>query len=97
MENFKKMLWWLIGGTRGGENRLRIIRKLEDSPMNTNQLSEELNLDYKTVQHHLDLMKEHNVITTMGEGYGKNFFLTDQMEENLGKLDEIQKEAGVEL
>lgn len=97
MENFKKMLWWLIGGTRGGENRLRIIRKLEDSPMNTNKLAEELDLDYKTVQHHLDLMKKHNVITTMGEGYGKNFFLTEQMEENLDKLDEIQEEAGVEL
>jgi len=97
MENFKKMLWWLIGGTRGGENRLRIIRKLEDSPMNTNKLAEELDLDYKTVQHHLDLMKKHNVITTMGEGYGKNFFLTEQMEENLDKLDQIQEEAGVEL
>ena len=91
------MLWWLIGGTRGGENRLRIIRKLEDSPMNTNKLAEELDLDYKTVQHHLDLMKKHNVITTMGEGYGKNFFLTEQMEENLDKLDQIQEEAGVEL
>ena len=97
MENFKKMLWWLIGGTRGGENRLRIIRKLEDSPMNTNKLAEELDLDYKTVQHHLDLMKKHNVITTMGEGYGKNFFLTEQMEGNLDKLDQIQEEAGVEL
>lgn len=97
MENFEKMLWWLIGGTRGGENRLRIIRELEDNPMNTNKLSEELDLDYKTVQHHLDLMKEHNVITVMGEGYGKNFFLTEQMEENLDRLDRIQEEAGVEI
>jgi DNA-binding transcriptional ArsR family regulator len=97
MENFEKMLWWLIGGTRGGENRLRIIRELENNPMNTNKLSEELDLDYKTVKHHLDLMKEHNVITTMGEGYGKNFFLTDQMEENLDKLEQIQEQAGVEI
>ncbi len=97
MENFEKMLWWLIGGTRGGENRLGIIRKLEKEPMNTNKLAEELDLDYKTVEHHLDLMKEHNVITTMGEGYGKNFFLTDQMEEKLEKLEEIQEQAGVEL
>ncbi|MFB6116174.1 MAG: winged helix-turn-helix domain-containing protein [Candidatus Nanosalina sp.] len=91
------MLWWLIGGTRGGENRLRIIRTLEENPMNANKIAEELDLDYKTVQHHLDLMKEHNVITTMGEGYGKNYFLTDQMEENIDKLDKIQDEAGVEI
>lgn len=97
MENFEKMLWWLIGGTRGGPNRLRIIRRLEETPMNTNQLSEELDLDYKTVKHHLELMKEHNVITTMGEGYGQNFFLTEQMEENLDRLEKIQEQAGVDL
>lgn len=97
MENFEKMLWWLIGGTRGGANRLRIIRKLEDKPMNTNKLAEELSLDYKTVEHHLDLMKEHNVITTMGEGYGENLFLTEQMEDKLEKLEEIQEQAGVEI
>jgi len=97
MENFEKMLWWLIGGTRGGENRLRIIRKLEEKPMNTNKLAEELDLDYKTVEHHLDLMEENNVITTMGGNYGKNFFLTDQMEESMDKLDGIQEQAGVEI
>ncbi|MFB6145797.1 MAG: winged helix-turn-helix domain-containing protein [Candidatus Nanohaloarchaea archaeon] len=91
------MLWWLIGGTRGGKNRLRIIMALEDKPMNANKIAEDLDLDYKTVRHHLDLMEEHNVIDTMGQGYGKNYFLTDQMEQNLSKLEEIKEQAGVEI
>ena len=97
MQNFEKVLWWLIGGTRGGKNRLRIIMNLNDQPMNMNQISEELDLDYKTVQHHIDLMQEHNVVTEMGDGYGKNYFLTDQMDENMDKLSHIAEKAGVEI
>lgn len=97
MQNFEKMLWWLIGGTRGGKNRVRIIMTLDEQPMNANSLAEELELDYKTVRHHLDLMEEHNVVTTMGEGYGKNYFLTEQMEENMDKMNEVKEKAGVEV
>lgn len=96
MQRFEKMLWWLIGGTRGGKNRLRIIMTLDEQPMNANGLAEELDLDYKTVRHHLDLMKEHNVVSEMGDGYGKNYFLTEQMEENMELLQEIKEKAGVE-
>ena len=97
MQNFEKMLWWLIGGTRGGKNRFRIIMALDEQPMNAINLSEELDLDYKTIKHHLEMMVEHNVIESMGDGYGKNYFLTEQMEENREKLEDIKEQAGVEL
>lgn len=97
MQRFDKMLWWLIGGTRGGKNRLRIIMKLDEQPRNANNISEELGLDYKTVTHHLDLMKENNVVGTIGEGYGKNYVLTEQMEQNLDKLEQVKEQAGIEL
>lgn len=57
--------------------------------MNTNQLSNALDLDYKTIQHHLELLEENNVLTTMGADYGKTYFVTDQMEQNMDVLDEI--------
>ncbi|MEF8775661.1 MAG: winged helix-turn-helix domain-containing protein [Haloarculaceae archaeon] len=91
----RKVLWWLIGGARGGKNRLRIIRTLQDQPMNANQLSEALDLDYKTVRHHLDLLEENAVLETMGEGYGKTYFLTDRMEANLDVLADIADQAGI--
>jgi DNA-binding transcriptional ArsR family regulator len=89
----RRVLWWLIGGSRGGHNRLRIIRTLHDTPMNANQLSNALDLDYKTVQHHLELLAENNVLLTMGDDYGKTYFLTDEMEANLDVLDEIARKA----
>ncbi|HIE30965.1 MAG TPA: ArsR family transcriptional regulator, partial [Methanosarcinales archaeon] len=34
----KRMLWWLIAGTKGGVNRARIIKILHERPYNANQL-----------------------------------------------------------
>ena len=97
MENFKKVLWWLIGGSRGGKNRMRIIVHLKEEPSNANQLSEELDLDYKTIQHHLRKLEDANIIETIGEGYGKNYFLTDQMENNMNEMERIADKSGKEL
>ena len=92
----RKVLWWLLGGARGGRNRLRIIRELRSHPMNANQLAESLDLDYKTVRHHLDLLEENGVLTVMGEGYGRTYFLSDGTESNLDVLDEIARRADLE-
>ncbi|UWM56557.1 winged helix-turn-helix domain-containing protein [Salinirubellus salinus] len=92
----RRVLWWLIGGSRGGRNRLRIVRTLDETPMNTHQLSEALDLDYKTVQHHLELLAENGVLMTMGDGYGKTYFLTDAMESNRDVLDEVARKANLE-
>jgi len=64
--------------------------------MNTNQLSKELDLNYKTVQHHLEVLEENTVVTTQGDDYGKLYFLTDRMKHNLDILDEVVEQADIE-
>jgi predicted ArsR family transcriptional regulator len=61
--------------------------------MNANQLATSLDLDYKTIRHHLDKLEENSVVTAMGDEYGKTYFLTDRMEQNLDILDEIVARA----
>lgn len=92
----RKVLWWLIGGSRGGRNRVRIIRALNDKPMNANQLATSLDLDYKTIRHHLAKLEENDVVTSMGDEYGKTYFLTDRMEQNIDVLDEIAAQADLD-
>lgn len=75
----KQVLWWLIAGSKGGVNRARIIQALHQRPYNANQLTQVFSIDYKTVRHHLDVLKKHQVIRSMGEGYGTMYFLTEQM------------------
>ena len=90
----KRVLWWLIAGTKGGVNRARIINALNDRPYNANQLSTVLELDYKTIRHHLKVLSENNVVTPTGNGYGAMYFLTQTMEENYTLFEEIWAKIG---
>jgi DNA-binding transcriptional ArsR family regulator len=92
----RQLLWWLIGGSRGGRNRLRIVRALEARPRNTNQLSNDLELNYKTVQHHLEVLEENDVVTTEGDNYGQLYFLSDRMTANLDILEDVAEQAGID-
>jgi len=85
----EKALWYLIAGTRGGENRARMIRCLLERPRNPNQLAEELELDYNTVKHHLDMLEEHDVVERSGDEYGALYFVTDRFEHHRETFEEI--------
>ncbi len=76
----EKALWYIIAGTRGGENRAKIIRSLGERPKNANKLAENLDLDYNTVRYHLDTLVEFDVIEANDQEYGKMYFLTEQFE-----------------
>lgn len=93
-KNTKRLLWWLIAGTRGGVNRARIMILLHKRPYNANQLAELLKLDYKTVRHHLDYLMKHEVIVQQGEGYGSVYYLSTEIEENFDNFSEIWEQFG---
>jgi len=78
----EKVLWWLIAGTKGGVNRARIIDILHQRPYNAHQLAEKLELDYKTVRHHIKILEDNHIIKSSGEKYGVMYFLSPQMEDN---------------
>ncbi|MGZ7048559.1 MAG: ArsR/SmtB family transcription factor [Methanobacterium sp.] len=88
----KKALWWLILGTRGGLNRAKIIKKLNKRPYNAHQLAEELNVNYRTIRHHIKILEDSDVVKSAGEKYGKIYFLSDSMEQNYKDFEIIWKQ-----
>ena len=67
--------------SRGGHNRARITELLKDEPANLNRISEKLNLDYKTVQHHVKVLVENGVLVSNASGtYGAVYFLSPYFE-----------------
>jgi predicted transcriptional regulator len=84
----RKLLLYLFTSTRGGLTRLRIIMNLLEKPYNTHQLSQELELDYKAVQHHMKVLEKNNMVSKIGEKYGAIFHLSNFLEINIVALDE---------
>jgi len=86
----KRLLWFVFAASRGGLNRLKIISKLKENPLNTNQLAKELSLDYKAIQHHIKVLEKNNMITKVGEKYGVTYFISTFLEVNMESFEEIE-------
>jgi predicted transcriptional regulator len=91
---FKRILWFLFASTRGGSTRAKIMSLINEMPANSNQISTNLNLNYKTVIHHLNvLIKNGLIITDDREIYGSTYFLTPLMEQNFQLFEEIREQV----
>lgn len=85
------VLWYVLTGTRGGTNRIRLLRALDSRPRNANQLADALELDYKTVRHHLDVLEENDILKDSGDDYGAVYLPTDQARHNWETIEEIME------
>lgn len=82
-------LWYVLAGTRGGVNRTRIVRALDERPRNANQLAEDLELNYDTVRHHLDVLTDNDVLEKSGDDYGAVYLVSDVARANWDTVEEI--------
>jgi DNA-binding transcriptional ArsR family regulator len=93
--HFKRLLWYLIGSARGGINRAKIINFLNENPSNANQLSNQLKMDYKTIIHHLDVLKKNGLVVAENEeSYGSTYFISPLLEKNYSVFEEIGDKIG---
>lgn len=81
-EAVKRLLNYLILGTRGGYARARIIEAIKNQTMNAHQLSERLGYDYSTIRHHLGVLIENHLVTASGNRYGQVYSVSPELESN---------------
>lgn len=87
------VLWQVLAGTKGGPNRIRILRALEERPRNRNQLADDLDLDYKTIEHHLDVLEDNGLVESTDSDYGAVFLITDRTQHHWEKATEIMEQV----
>ncbi|WP_101296678.1 ArsR/SmtB family transcription factor [Halegenticoccus soli] len=87
------VLWYVLTGTRGGKNRVRVLRALDERPRNANQLAGDLDLDYKTVRHHLDVLMENDMVRNSGDGYGAVYLPSDQVRHHWETVETIMEQV----
>lgn len=83
----QKILSYLIEGTRGGKTRASILKYLIDRSYNAHQLAKALNLDYKTIRHHLGVLLKNGIITKDSDGYTDLYYLSKNMESDLSEFN----------
>ena len=83
----RKLLCYLIEGTRGGKTRALILKHLIDGANNAHQLSKALNMDYKTVRHHLDVLLKNKIITKNDNVGITLYFISKNIELDLNEFN----------
>lgn len=83
------VLWQLLASSRGGPTRTRLLSSLAEHPRNANELANELDLDYTTIRHHLDILCENNVVKRTDNEYGAVYLVTDQVKAHWEVVEEI--------
>ena len=96
-EKIKILFWRVLAGSKGCINRVKIILELKEQPLNTNQLSLALQLDYKVVERHLQALEKYGLIIKGGDGYGTVYLLSPLVESNLNLLDEVTYKSAIFL
>jgi DNA-binding transcriptional ArsR family regulator len=87
------VLWQVLAGTRGGPNRARLLRALDERPRNANQLADDLELAYKTVRHHLDVLEDNGVVESTDSDYGTVYLPSDRARTHWDTVEEIVEQV----
>ena len=75
--------------------RSKVINSLREKPKNAHQLAQALEVDYKTIQHHLKVLYENKMVVVVNKDrYGAVYFLSNILEENMNDFVEIWKRFG---
>ncbi len=91
---FKNILWFIIAGTKGGINRAKILNLIKDTPMNANKIATVLELDHKTIVHHVKILSKNELIVKAEKDYGAEYQLAQIMKDNQSVLEEIMEKIG---
>jgi DNA-binding transcriptional ArsR family regulator len=83
------VLWHVLASSRGGPTRVRLVRALDERPRNANELADELDMDYTTIRHHLDVLMENNVLDRTDDEYAAVYLFTEQAKANWETVEEI--------
>lgn len=90
-------LYWLLGGSKGGPTRLKILIEIKRSPMNPNQISRRLGLGYKTTMYHLNILEKSGLIKRLNNKYGAPYYTTELVDSNWAKIIKLASKLGIDV
>jgi DNA-binding transcriptional ArsR family regulator len=93
-EEFRRLLWFLLGASRGGENRAKILNAVRERPNNLNQLAKLIGVDYRSVQHHMAILQKNNLVQSSGERYGVVYSIHPWLDYHIKTFEQVCTQLG---
>ncbi|MGM0405647.1 MAG: PAS domain S-box protein [Thermoplasmatota archaeon] len=95
MPTLKQKLSYLLLGLQGGANRIKIIELLKERPYNINQLANKLDVNYRTVKHHIGVLTDNDIVETSDfVSSGEVYFLNSNLENNIELFEDLKQKRG---
>lgn len=66
-------------------------------PSNLNQLATKLNLEYRTIKHHIEVLRKNSLVVSKGESYGMTYFLSQYLESHIDLFNDICQKVNLNL
>lgn len=73
----------LLINRKGGKTTMRILDELLIQPLNKNELCKTLELDYKTITYHINIIRETNYVEELQFGHVKFYRPSKKLFKNL--------------
>jgi DNA-binding transcriptional ArsR family regulator len=70
---------------------VRILDALDERPRNANKLADALNLDYTTIRHHLDVLRDNDIVEKKGGDYGAIYIPSDRVRRRWDVVEQIME------
>src|SRR5438309_12079608 len=71
--SWRRLLWYVLAGSRVGPNRGRIVTLLREGPKNVNQLAEALDVHYRVAEHHIRALEKNHLASPPGGRNGRRY------------------------
>lgn len=86
-----KELYNLVIGTHSAKTRILIIDEILTKPCNANQLAQKLELDYKTIKYHMDIICKHQYATKEKFEKYTIYFPSDKLIKHIDEYIQIKE------
>ena len=87
------MFWWVVVGSKGGAMRAKMLLLLCERPMNANQISDALKVNYRTTTFHLEVLLKNGLVKAEGPKYGLMYFPSPTCIAHVDLLEKVVKQG----
>lgn len=89
--NIKKSLHQVFLKRKGCRTTAKILDLLIERPYNGNQIAKIIEMDYKTIYYHLDILCKNKLVMAESDSYGSLYYPTEILLNNHEEYEKIKE------